>query len=144
MTRFILKSAMATALAVSMISMGCGGKSGPEMAKVSGIVTVQGKTMTKGSISFIATDPIRGNANSKIGPDGSYNLQTREPGDGAELGSYTIMVSDLDPDSLNTAAPGEPVKKHVSDIPKKYENPTTSGISKTVARGSNVFDIQLD
>jgi len=130
-------------LTVSLAIAGCG-KSGPEMAKVTGIVKLKGKALTAGSVSFVSTDPKRNNANGNIGPDGRYTLQTTNPGDGAEVGEYTVIVSGIDPNALNTAAPGEPLKKMVNPVPEKYEKPETSGIKKTVAKGSNTFDIDLE
>lgn len=131
-------------MALPVLLAGCGGSDGPEMAKVTGKVTYQGKPLTKGTISFVSTDPSRSNANSVIGPDGSYSLQTTNPGDGAVVGDYKIVVSDVDPNSLNTPAPGEPVKKQERLIPEKYENPDASGLTRKVVSGSNTFDIALE
>lgn len=131
------------ALILSASLTGCG-KSGPEMAKVKGTVKFQGKPLTKGTVNFISTDPKRGNASANIGPDGSYSLQTLNPEDGAELGDYNVVVSDTDPNALNTPAPGEPVKTQASAIPAKYQDPATSGLSKKVERGSNTFDINIE
>lgn len=129
---------------LSTIAVGCGGSGGPEMARVSGKVTYQGKPLTKGTISFISADPNGTNANSVIGPDGSYSLQTTNPNDGAVVGEYRVIVSDVDPNALNTAAPGEPVKKQERAIPEKYEKPDTSGLTRKVVSGSNTFDIALE
>lgn len=132
------------AMVLPALVIGCGGSGGPEMATVTGKVTYQGKPLTKGTISFISTDPSRSNANSVIGPDGSYSLQTTNPGDGAVVGDYKVIVSDVDPNSLNTAAPGEPVKKQERLIPEKYENPDSSGLTRKVESGRNTFDIALE
>lgn len=132
------------AMVLPALVIGCGGSGGPEMATVTGKVTYQGKPLTKGTISFISTDPSRSNANSVIGPDGSYSLQTTNPGDGAVVGEYKVIVSDVDPNSLNTAAPGEPVKKQERLIPEKYENPDSSGLTRKVESGRNTFDIALE
>jgi len=137
-------SELGLAMVLPALVIGCGGGGGPEMAKVTGKVTYQGKPLTKGTISFISTDPNRANANSVIGPDGSYSLQTTNPGDGAVVGEYKIIVSDIDPNALNTPAPGEPVKKQERVIPEKYENPDASGLTRKVERGSNSFDIALE
>lgn len=129
---------------LSAFVVGCGGSGGPEMARVSGKVTYQGKPLTKGTISFISVNPDGSNANSVIGPDGSYSLQTTNPNDGAVVGEYRVIVSDVDPNALNTPAPGEPVKKQERTIPEKYEKPDTSGLTKKVESGSNTFDIALE
>ncbi len=135
---------LVVAFVLPAIFVGCGGSSGPEMARVSGKVTYQGKPLTKGTISFISNDPSGSNANSVIGPDGSYSLQTTNPNDGAVVGEYRVIVSDIDPNALNTPAPGEPVKKQERLIPEKYEKPDTSGLTRKVVSGSNSFDIALE
>ena len=56
-------------------------------------MTYNGKPVTKGTVSFASPDPNRMNASAMINPDGTYQLQTRDPGDGAELGEYTVTVS---------------------------------------------------
>lgn len=129
-------------LAVSLAVAGCG-KSGPEFAKVSGSVKISGKPLTAGSVSFISSDPKRNNANGNIGPDGKYTLQTTNPGDGAEVGEYTVIVSGIDPNGLNTAAPGEPVKKMANPVPAKYDKPETSDLKFKVQSGTNTYDIDL-
>ncbi len=120
---------------------GCG-PGGPEMARVSGTVSYQGEPLSKGSISFVSTEPGRPNASGPI-VDGSYTLQTREPNDGAELGEYKIAITDIDPDAANTALPGEPIEL-VSTLPEKYQNPDQSGLTRTVESGRNTFDFNLE
>jgi hypothetical protein len=134
--------ALAVSMAVGLLSAGCG-SSGPQMASVSGKVTYKGQPLTKGSVSFVSTDPARPNASGAIQSDGSYTLQTREPGDGAQLGDYKVSVTDIDPEAYNTALPGEAPKLPKSAIPQKYENPETSGITQKVVSGSNKVDITL-
>jgi hypothetical protein len=118
------------------------GQSGPAMGRVSGTVTYQGKPVTAGTVSFISTDTTRPNANGKIGADGSYTLQTTEPGDGAQVGDYKIVVSGKNPDELNNPLPGAPIKVK-SALPSKYENPDTSELKATVAPGSQTIPIEL-
>ncbi|RUL88306.1 hypothetical protein [Tautonia sociabilis] len=134
-------SKLGLAVALAVVAPGCG-SSGPEMARVSGTVTYQGQPLESGSVSFISTDPERANAVGTIGPDGSYELQTREPNDGAELGEYKIAISDIDPEAMNSALPGEPVPL-TSKLPQKYQDPSTSGLTRTVERGRNTFDFDL-
>jgi hypothetical protein len=112
------------------------------MGRVSGTVTYQGKPVTAGTVSFVATDTTRPNANGNIGPDGSYTLQTTEPGDGAQVGDYKIVVSGKNPDELNNPLPGAPIKVK-SVLPSKYEKPDTSELKATVAPGSQSIPIEL-
>jgi hypothetical protein len=139
--RVRLRIAVGFSASLALIALACG-PSGPPMGRVYGTVTYQGKPVTKGTIAFISTDPNRSNASSPIDSDGSYTLQTVEPGDGAQVGDYRVTITGKDPDALNTPLPGEPVKVK-SDVPAKYENPQTSGLTATVAAGSNKIPFDL-
>ncbi len=129
--------------AAFLLASGCG-SSGPEMAAVSGKVTYQGKPLEKGTISFVPVDPDKAAAHGVLGPGGAYELQTREPGDGAEVGDYRVAITDIDPESLNTELPGEPVKLPKSAIPKKYQDANTSGLTAKVESGRNTKDFNLE
>lgn len=121
--------------------MGCG-SSGPPMGRVSGKITYQGKPVTKGSVSFVSTEPERPNANGPIGTDGYYSLQTTLPGDGAQVGDYLVSISGKSPDELNDPLPGVVVKIK-SAVPAKFENPATSTLKASVKSGSNSLDFDL-
>ena len=119
-------------------------ESGPQMARVQGTVTYKGQPLKVGTVSFVPNNPAQPGASSRIGPDGTYELQTREPGDGARLGEYRVIVSGVDPKILdNIKAPGQYVKME-SDVPKKYAKADTSGLTATVNPGSNTLDFRLE
>lgn len=128
--------------ALVLMAVGCG-KEGPTMGRVSGTVTYKGQPLTKGNVSFVSTEPDRPNASGAITSNGSFTLQTREPGDGAEVGEYKIAVTDIDPDTYNSALPGETVKVPKSQIPAKYADANTSGLTAKVASGSNTVPVEL-
>lgn len=129
-------------LASSLMLVGCG-SSGPEMAPVSGTVSYNGEPLKKGMIAFVSSDPARQNATAMIGPDGSYTLQTIEPGDGAQVGDYTVTVTDVATEEILDYIPkGKPAAK-TSTLPDKYGNPDTSGVKVTVQSGSNTIPIEL-
>jgi len=144
-TRFLV-SCFAVILCV--IVPACG-ESGPNMpmGRVSGKVTYQNKPLTKGTVSFVSTDSSRPNANGTITPDGTYTLHTANFGSGAVLGDYDVMIGGMDPIDYNTKLPGMlPLMKKSElpqTIPKKYEDPKTSGLKETVKSGTNTFDFDL-
>jgi hypothetical protein len=125
---------------VAMTPLACG-QSGPEMASVSGKVTYNGKPVPKGTISFVPVTQGGRNAVGEIGPDGSYKLQTEQPGDGAQLGDYKVTVSAHDEEVLQYI-PKTPVKPKLL-APAKYENPNTTDLKATVKRGSNPYSFDL-
>jgi hypothetical protein len=129
------------ALALVLLApVGCG-RSGPEMARVTGKVTYQGKPVPKGTIAFIPVAGTGRNATGAIAPDGTYTLQTEDPNDGAQLGEYRVTISARDDAVLDYTPPVPILPKRLA--PEKYENPETSGLKETVVRGSNVFDFDL-
>ena len=67
-----------------------------------------------------------------IKPDGSYELTTDNPGDGAIIGEHKVAVVSVD----NSAA-----KKSV--IPEKYSTPNTTPLTKTVKAGDNAIDLEV-
>ena len=131
---------LALAALMLLIPPGCG-RSGPEMAPVSGRVAYQGKPVPKGTIAFVPVAPNGRTATGALGPDGSYTLQTEEPEDGAQLGEYRVTISAHDEVVLDYT-PAQPIKPKLL-APPQYENPETSGLKKTVVHGSNVFDFDL-
>jgi hypothetical protein len=127
------------ASALALTPLACGG-SGPEMARVTGKVSYQGKPVIKGSVVFVGTGNNR-NATGQLDSNGFYKLQTETAGDGAELGNYQVTIYAHD-EKILQYTPTVPVKVE-RRTPEKYENPKTSGLKATVKRGSNEFNFEL-
>ena len=125
---------------VALTPIACG-SAGPSMAKVSGRVTYQGKPVTKGTISFVTVDEGGRNATGEIGPDGSYSLQTEEPGDGARIGGYDVVISSRE-DAILDYIPKVPVPPKFL-VPQKYSSPQTSGLKRAVVKGGNTINFDL-
>jgi hypothetical protein len=117
------------------------GPTGPGMAQVSGKVTYKGKPVPKGTIAFVSTNPGRRNATAEIQPDGSYKLQTENPGDGALLGEYNVTIFAHD-DAVLDYIPPKPIPPKILTA-VKYEKPGTSGLKATVQSGSNNLNFDL-
>ncbi len=125
---------------VALTLTGCG-SSGPEMAKVTGTVTYQGKPVSKGTITFVPNVAGGRNATGELSPDGNYRLQTENPSDGALLGEYKVTIYAHDEPILDYI-PKKPVKPKIL-APVKYEKPETSDLKATVQSGSNNFNFTL-
>jgi hypothetical protein len=124
------------ALGVVVLALsGCGGVG--TLYPVSGKVTLDGKPLPDGQVSFVP-DKEKGNKApatpfGKI-KDGSYSLETKgQPG--APAGAYKIMVI--------TRYPGSPEKN--PELPKRYADAGNSGlaveVSPTPAAGA--YDLKL-
>jgi len=127
-------------VALALIPLACG-SDGPEMAKVKGRVTYQGKPVPKGTVTFVTNKATHRNAVGQLDANGNYQLQTELPGDGAEVGDYEVTVYAHD-DVILDYTPKVPVPPKIL-APEKYENPKTSGLKRTVKSGSNTFDLEL-
>jgi hypothetical protein len=104
-----------------MLVAGCG-DGRPERVPVSGKVLIDGKPATSGSVQFLPHSGGRPSAGG-IQPDGSFSLFTYEQNDGCRLGTYDVVVSSIE-------EVGETKVRY--NLPKKYGNPKTSGITKAI------------
>jgi hypothetical protein len=138
--RIPLPARLVALIGVAMIFSACG-QSGPEKARVSGKVTYNGKPVPKGTITFVPVAQGGRNAVGTLETDGSYRLQTEQPGDGAILGEYKVTIYAHDEQVLDYI-PAKPVAPKIL-APTKYENPNTTDLKATVQRGSNTKDFEL-
>lgn len=139
---------------VVLFLTGCG-SGHPERGIVQGTVTLDGKPLTKGSVTFWPT--VGRSALGEIQPDGSYTLTTFEPGDGAIVGSHKVTIEVSEP---GTAAPAptsfeEEVKMlkegQSPDLtiprkflaPKRYTRPETTDLTAEIKSGVNRIDLKL-
>jgi len=124
----------------SLVPVACG-STGPNMARVTGKVTYQGKPVPKGSVTFVSTAEGGRNATGQLDPEGNYTLQTEQPGDGALVGDYLVTIYAHDEPILDYI-PKKPIPPKIL-TPTKYEKVETSGLKATVKSGSNKFDFDL-
>jgi hypothetical protein len=135
---------------------GCGG---PNVAKVTGKVTYNGKPVTGGKIMFY---PESGRmALGEIGPDGTFTLTTFKPGDGALVGSHRVVIEStrVGPGSLESpksieeeaelSRKGVPGGKILVAgkvewlVPEKYARLESSGLTATVGSDPNEINFDL-
>ncbi len=129
---------------------GCGSEAGPPAGQVSGRVSLKGQPLSGGNITFHPVDKSKGTiATGEIGGDGSYTIQTVEPGDGARLGDYNVSIISRKPGPDLMANPqaardSASASKPESLIPVKYEDPSTSGLTASIKKGQNTIPFDLD
>jgi len=135
--------------------IGCGGSDHEETAPVTGKITFQGASVTKGRIAFY---PPKGRpAMGSIQGDGTYSLTTFDQGDGALLGNHRVTIT------ANEAVGGPPPPASFEDeikqagktssqalakivwlVPQEYSNRKTSKLEAEVVSGNNTHDFNLD
>jgi hypothetical protein len=121
-------------LVCCLLLIGCGG---PHDAYVSGTVTVDGKKIDCGIVSFYPTGGGAA-AYSDVFPDGSYRLKTGSR-KGLAPGEYivTIVAIRVGASESDELAAGERL------TPERYARTETSDLRRTVKPGKNDIDLAL-
>jgi hypothetical protein len=110
-------------------------------SKVSGRVTLDGRSIGPGVVVFAATEAGKGNpARGTIQPNGSYTLMTANT-DGLNPGKYKVSVSVVDepvpPPGVRNMTLGKQL------VPEKFTDVNTSGLEYDVKPGRNTIHIEL-
>lgn len=118
--------------------VGCGG---PYDASVSGVVTLDGQNLTRGTVSY---SPVAGGpaAYARIDADGEYSLRTGRD-EGLPSGEYQVTVIATEPPPVQATAQGGPPPSGEPITPLWYRSKDTSGLKFTVAPGSNDINLEL-
>jgi len=119
---------------------GCG-SSAEQPYPVSGRVTFQGKPVWVGVMRF-SNPQAAVDMTADLNPDGSYEV-VRVSGKGLPVGTYQVAVLPPRRDRPMGLIEKPAKLPPVPDIPAKYHQPSTSGLSLTVKPGVNVFDVEL-
>jgi hypothetical protein len=134
MTRTTRLHVLLSILAV-LLSAGC---SSDKLGQVNGIVTVDGKPLNTGSILFQnAAAGVSLNAN--IAEDGTFVVKTFDK-NGIPPGVYQVAVRVETFGGSETPLVGQPIKRKLNpsvDVPEKYRDVKTSGLTATVNPGVN-------
>jgi hypothetical protein len=136
----------ASLAACALLAWGCG-QSGPKLAPVSGKVTLDGKPLPGGTVSFYA-DATKGNQSKDIPTgkikEGSYELLT-EGRKGAPPGAYKVVVF---ADQYSTDAPPLPIgtaEQPRSIINTRYNRPDRTPLAVEVVDkpAAGAYDLKL-
>ena len=126
---------------------GCG-SSGPAMAPVSGVVTVDGAPVENAAVMFVPEGGGRP-ATGLTDADGKFSLETLEPGDGALVGNHKVTVTGVKTTGIQATEDGlsgvvDPSQvKEEWFVPQKYSKPDTSGLTQEVKRGMEPVELKL-
>lgn len=126
--------------------MGCGGGDGPELVPAGGVVTYKGTPIGKINVMLMPSAGGKGMiAEGTSDETGKFNLSTKEPGDGAMIGDYTVAFNYV-PDEVPIMPGMAGAKKVVSPIPERYGDAAKSGHTATVVsdKSKNNFTFNLE
>lgn len=126
--------------AIGLLAAALTGCGGPYDATVAGVVTLDGATVTRGTISFT---PQAGGppAYGMIASDGKYSLRTGRE-EGVKSGGYTVTVA-ANEESNQQGRDGGPPPVGKPITPDWYRSPTSSGLSYEIKPGDNEINIEL-
>jgi hypothetical protein len=122
---------------VGVMLFGCG--SYEARGRVVGKVTFQGKVVSEGQVIF--SNQNKGiHITTELKPEGSYEVRMAK-GVGLPIGTYSVCVC---PPPLVPKGVFDPMTvEPYSNIPEKYRDASTSGLTLTVKEGENPFDIAM-
>jgi hypothetical protein len=139
-SKYLRVSSLLCLLAVwSLALSGCGSEE--VRGKITGKVTFQGKPLSEGRVLF-SNDDKGIHMNGDVKSDGTYEIITAK-GAGLPLGKYLVSVCpQLEPLPSGIARVA-PKHKEYPNIPPKYREFQTSGLTLNVKEGVNQFSIDM-
>ncbi len=129
--------------AVLIAGSGCGR---PDMAKVNGTITFKGQPVRMANVQFMPQKrPMAGGLTNK---EGRFSLTTRQPRDGAFVGSHKVVIVPWLPgvgDDPKSSAAADIPPADRTDIPTKFRSRETSPLTAEVVAGKlNEFTFELE
>lgn len=138
------RAATRAAAGLLAVSLACaaGCNSDPGKGTISGKITVNGKPLPGGMITFLPEGGKRDPFSAAI-VNGEYSVPDVTAGPAK---AYITSHQGEEPPPIGkgdiTPVP-RPGRKGKAEVPAKYGNPDTSGLALTVQKGDNTFDADL-
>lgn len=123
----------------SALLIGC--HRGESLGKVAGQVTFQGQPVTEGQIMFINRE-LGVYMTADLGVDGTYEVVCAH-GTGLPPGAYQVAITPPPPDLPLRSHVPRPRKSSYPEIPAKYHDPNTSGLSLVVKVEGSQFNVDM-
>ena len=118
---------------------GCSGKDSPTL-RVTGTVKYADGEAVQGEMANIVFQPDQAagqvpakSATGVIEPDGSFELMTQSPGDGAYPGGYKVVLQVW-----------ENYREQTPGVPSQYTSAATTPLQATVSADSRTFDFVVE
>lgn len=120
---------------LSLLVLGCGSQDGPALARVSGVVTLDGKPVQNAGLEFIAE--AGGVAYGKTDASGHYYMSFGSDRTGAIVGRNRVRITSNDKVTV-----GDKKFESTEIFPPKYNRSSEEFVE--VAAGGNTFDFQCE
>ncbi len=138
-----------------LVFVGCGETGDadrPATAPVTGSVTYNGQPVEGATVTFMAGSSEGRGAVGTTDASGKFQLTTFEAGDGAIPGSYKVKIAKTvgggpqtaeEAMALMESGAGPPTDEQKDELPVKYKDENTSGLTADVKDGDNDFPFEL-
>ena len=136
MSRFLLRSAVATAFVGLFGLVGCSRSDGLPTYPVAGTVRVNGQPAASALVTFHPLGGQSSKPSGRVGDDGTFALTTREGGDGAPAGEYRVTVAWVAPAAGRKGVEGEDAPPRPL-VPAEYTTPDRTPLRASVAAGAS-------
>jgi hypothetical protein len=124
-------------------AVGCSRSDRAETSRVRGVVTLDGALYTRGGAVLFQPAGSAKMATGRIASDGSFELSTYSPGDGAAVGRHQVIVKPPVAAS-DEQAEGKALQQQSAPFPAKYSAAATSGLVCDVKPGQvNEYPIEM-
>ena len=127
---------LAPLLAITIAAMAGCGKSELGLVPVTGVVLLDGNPLSTGTLTTSKEEGLA--ARGTIRSDGTFTLETRGVGEGAEIGKHLVAVL-----AYESADPGNPEARKKLLVPAKYTNAFSSGLEVEVGP-EGARDVKLE
>ncbi|MGN6133038.1 MAG: carboxypeptidase-like regulatory domain-containing protein [Aureliella sp.] len=120
-SRFFRSAGFVRSVCVVLCAMAAGcGSSGPQLADVTGTVTLDGKPVPNAIVTFNPVEPGGSNSLGKTDAQGNYRLEFSQDRKGAMIGKHEVEITTkkISPDEMPDS--GEAVESVYVPIPAKY------------------------
>ncbi len=148
------------ACCVSLAALGCGSKGLDDLNKAQGVITLDGQPLSGAQITLCPTQSGARSAGANSDEKGVFVFQTLKGGDGVADGEYQVTVTKSHTENpfteeeikiINESGgkkpeklfPGRELPQQVNDLPKRYGNPKTSGLTLKISGAAKDLKIEL-
>jgi hypothetical protein len=136
---FLTRALIVSPLLLCLVS-GCGRGDGPELVRVSGTVTIDGKAAPKLELRFIPEASGGSPSYGVTDANGHYTLMFNADRNGAMIGKHMVEISAI-PSELGED--GNPLpNQNVLDVPSRYSEPGT--LTAEVKDDNSPIDFHLE
>jgi hypothetical protein len=120
-----------------LVPFGCGQVGqGPKLYPVKGQVFLKGKPATGAVLVFVpADDPKADRPSAVVDENGSFQVATRQPGDGAPAGDYLVSITWFERRKIDRQE--DDTKQFVDKLGGRYADPKASKLTVKITEGPN-------